>query len=77
MKKYLVEFIGTFFLVLIAGLTVIEPGASELRLARGKKYFNNSSESALIRKNQNTFMAKIVQRPRSGAVESKFVGARS
>jgi len=28
-EKYLVEFIGTFFLVLIVGLTVIEPGASE------------------------------------------------
>jgi len=27
-------------------------------VARGKKYFNNSSESALIRENQNTFMAK-------------------
>ena len=28
MKKYLVEFIGTFFLVLTVGMTVIEPGAS-------------------------------------------------
>ncbi len=27
MKKYLVEFIGTFFLVLTAGMTVIDPGA--------------------------------------------------
>ena len=27
MKNYLVEFIGTFFLVLVIGLTVIEPGA--------------------------------------------------
>lgn len=27
MKNYLVEFIGTFFLVLVVGLTVIEPGA--------------------------------------------------
>src|SRR5882724_10528083 len=27
MKKYLVEFIGTFFLVLTIGMTVIEPGA--------------------------------------------------
>jgi len=27
MKKYLVEFIGTFFLVLTVGMTVIEPGA--------------------------------------------------
>ena len=27
MNKYLVEFIGTFFLVLVVGLTVIEPGA--------------------------------------------------
>jgi glycerol uptake facilitator-like aquaporin len=26
MKKYLVEFIGTFFLVLAVGLTVIKPG---------------------------------------------------
>jgi aquaporin Z len=28
MKKYLVEFIGTFFLVLTVGMTVIDPGAS-------------------------------------------------
>jgi len=28
MKKYLVEFIGTFFLVLTVGMTVIEPGAT-------------------------------------------------
>jgi glycerol uptake facilitator-like aquaporin len=28
MKKYLVEFIGTFFLVLTVGMMVIEPGAS-------------------------------------------------
>jgi glycerol uptake facilitator-like aquaporin len=28
MKKHLVEFIGTFFLVLTVGMTVIEPGAS-------------------------------------------------
>jgi aquaporin Z len=28
MKSYLVEFIGTFFLVLVIGLTVIDPGAS-------------------------------------------------
>jgi aquaporin Z len=28
MKKYLVEFIGTFFLVLTVGMTVIEPGAA-------------------------------------------------
>jgi aquaporin Z len=27
MKNYIVEFIGTFFLVLVIGLTVIEPGA--------------------------------------------------
>ncbi len=27
MKKYLVEFIGTFFLVLTVGMTVVEPGA--------------------------------------------------
>ncbi|MGO8680310.1 MAG: aquaporin [Limisphaerales bacterium] len=27
-KKYLVEFIGTFFLVLTVGMTVIEPGAA-------------------------------------------------
>ncbi len=27
MNKYIVEFIGTFFLVLVVGLTVIEPGA--------------------------------------------------
>ena len=27
MKKYLVEFIGTFFLVLTVGMTVIDPGA--------------------------------------------------
>ena len=26
MRNYLVEFIGTFFLVLVIGLTVIEPG---------------------------------------------------
>jgi len=30
MKKYLVEFIGTFFLVLTVGMTVIEPGAGAL-----------------------------------------------
>jgi aquaporin Z len=30
MKKYLVEFIGTFFLVLTIGLTVIAPGAGAL-----------------------------------------------
>lgn len=30
MKKYLVEFIGTFFLVLTVGMTVIEPGAGPL-----------------------------------------------
>ena len=30
MKKYLVEFIGTFFLVLTIGMTVIEPGAGNL-----------------------------------------------
>src|SRR5690242_17069034 len=28
MKKYIVEFIGTFFLVLTVGMTVIEPGAA-------------------------------------------------
>ena len=30
MKKYLVEFIGTFFLVLTIGMTVIDPGAGSL-----------------------------------------------
>ncbi|MEI7809496.1 MAG: MIP/aquaporin family protein [Verrucomicrobiota bacterium] len=30
MKKYLVEFIGTFFLVLTVGMTVITPGAGAL-----------------------------------------------
>ena len=30
MKKYLTEFIGTFFLVLTIGMTVIEPGAGNL-----------------------------------------------
>ena len=30
MKKYLVEFIGTFFLVLTIGMTVIDPGAGAL-----------------------------------------------
>jgi aquaporin Z len=30
MKKYLVEFIGTFFLVLTIGMTVIDPGATAL-----------------------------------------------
>src|SRR5208283_2336461 len=30
MKKYLTEFIGTFFLVLTVGMTVIEPGAGSL-----------------------------------------------
>lgn len=30
MQKYLVEFIGTFFLVLTVGMTVIEPGAGSL-----------------------------------------------
>jgi len=30
MKKYIVEFIGTFFLVLTVGCTVIEPGAGAL-----------------------------------------------
>ena len=30
MKNYIVEFIGTFFLVLVIGLTVIEPGAGSL-----------------------------------------------
>jgi aquaporin Z len=29
-KNYIVEFIGTFFLVLVIGLTVIEPGAGSL-----------------------------------------------
>jgi aquaporin Z len=29
-KKYLVEFIGTFFLVLVVGMTVIEPGSGSL-----------------------------------------------
>ena len=30
MKKYVVEFIGTFFLVLTIGFTVIEPGAGAM-----------------------------------------------
>jgi aquaporin Z len=30
MKKYLVEFIGTFFLVFTIGMTVVAPGAGEL-----------------------------------------------
>ncbi len=30
MNKYIVEFIGTFFLVLVVGLTVIDPGAGIL-----------------------------------------------
>src|ERR1035438_6891434 len=30
MKKYLVEFIGTFFLVLTVGMCVIDPGAGAL-----------------------------------------------
>lgn len=30
MNRYIVEFIGTFFLVLVIGLTVIEPGAGAL-----------------------------------------------
>src|SRR5262245_8575652 len=30
MKKYLTEFIGTFFLVLTIGMCVIEPGAGHL-----------------------------------------------
>jgi aquaporin Z len=30
MNKYIVEFIGTFFLVLVVGLTVIDPGAGML-----------------------------------------------
>ena len=30
MKKYLVEFIGTFFLVMTIGMTVIDPGAGAL-----------------------------------------------
>jgi aquaporin Z len=30
MKKYLTEFIGTFFLVLTVGMTVIDPGAGNL-----------------------------------------------
>jgi aquaporin Z len=30
MKNYVVEFVGTFFLVLVVGLTVIEPGAGSL-----------------------------------------------
>jgi glycerol uptake facilitator-like aquaporin len=30
MKKYLTEFIGTFFLVLTVGMCVIEPGAGNL-----------------------------------------------
>jgi aquaporin Z len=30
MRKYLTEFIGTFFLVLTVGMTVIEPGAGSL-----------------------------------------------
>jgi aquaporin Z len=30
MKKYLVEFIGTFFLVFTIGMTVIAPGAGDM-----------------------------------------------
>ena len=30
MKKYLIEFIGTFFLVLTIGTAVIDPGAAML-----------------------------------------------
>ena len=30
MRKYLVEFIGTFFLVLTVGMSVIEPGVGGL-----------------------------------------------
>ncbi|HUE36725.1 MAG TPA: aquaporin, partial [Candidatus Acidoferrum sp.] len=30
MKKYLTEFIGTFFLVMTVGMTVIEPGAGSM-----------------------------------------------
>ena len=30
MKKYLVEFIGTFFLVFTIGMTVMAPGAGSL-----------------------------------------------
>ena len=30
MKKYLIEFIGTFFLVLTVGMTVVAPGAGAL-----------------------------------------------
>lgn len=30
MKKYLIEFIGTFFLVLTIGMTVLDPGAGSL-----------------------------------------------
>src|SRR5690242_19941519 len=30
MKNYIVEFIGTFFLVLVVGMAVIEPGAGAL-----------------------------------------------
>jgi len=30
MKKYVVEFIGTLFLVLTVGFTVIEPGAGAM-----------------------------------------------
>lgn len=30
MKKYIVEFIGTFFLVLTIGFTVLEPGAGAM-----------------------------------------------
>ena len=35
MKKYLVEFIGTFFLVLTIGMTVIDPACSVAPLAIG------------------------------------------
>ena len=31
MKKYLVEFIGTFFLVFTIGMTVVAPGAGWLK----------------------------------------------
>lgn len=33
MKNYLVEFIGTFFLVLVVGLTVIDPGVGGIAMA--------------------------------------------
>ena len=50
MKKYIAEFIGTFFLVLTIGLTVIGAGASVIApLAIGATLWSWSTPAAIFR----------------------------